>query len=661
MASPLLDSAVPKRSIFSLFVIFIFLFSLIIFSISYLFVAARGGSAISELHKQGYHATRQAQADRLTAFIDDRVQVLKDLAATPLVTSAALLSSAENADLSDFMESATILGQRQKLVLSNINADVIYENAVARHGKFGPKTQWFAGLVDGTSAYDVRLMRSTELEDKRCLMISVPVLYHGNPEGVLTAELRLIRDLSGIFGDTVRDTRSAITLSKDGVSLSSTTRQFEKPVEGTVAIEKYGIALTHVVDDAEAAAAQGKLMLEIAAGLGLSAIVAFVFFWFFGNQIIVAPYDRLAELQTGISNSAEGIAKVNSDRRIEFANTAYAASLDADVGDIVGKRWPEVIEDTSTHPVLLAAMKHIEDARRTSFEVTYQSPSGRRLDKLMTLVRSEGGRDGAQPGFYVFEVDIAARVSMERKLKEAAHNLKRSNADLQRFAFAASHDLKEPLRKIEMCCSLLASDYKEELDEEGRELVDIAADGSNRMRRLIDDLLALSRINTRDLVFVETSLNKPLNDALANLQSQIAESGANIESGPLPQLPVVPGLIRQLFQNLISNAIRYRSEAPPQVIVDAEELDDCWQIAIADNGVGIAPEYAKKIFAAFERLDQQSLSDPSGTGIGLALCKQIIERHNGRIWLSTDYTEGSRFVIELPKHQSLEGDEAKAA
>ena len=235
----------------------------------------------------------------------------------------------------------------------------------------------------------------------------------------------------------------------------------------------------------------------------------------------------------------------------------------------------------------------------------------------------------------------------ERELQETAAKLARSNADLEQFAYVASHDLKEPLRAISGSVQILQEQYSKALDRSADEVIKHTVDGANRMQTLIDDLLAYSRITSREAVLAPTPLGDSISEALVNLELSIKESRAVITHDPLPTVSVDPTQLTQVFQNLISNAIKYRSQRTPKIHVGAEDRGSQWLISVRDNGIGIAPQYADRIFRIFQRLHTRK--DYSGTGIGLAICKKIIERHGGRIWVESELDEGSTFYFTLPK------------
>jgi signal transduction histidine kinase len=239
------------------------------------------------------------------------------------------------------------------------------------------------------------------------------------------------------------------------------------------------------------------------------------------------------------------------------------------------------------------------------------------------------------------------RRDAELSLRETAAKLARSNADLEQFAYVASHDLKEPLRAISGSVQILQERYKGKLDAEAEEVIRYTVDGAARMQTLIDDLLAYSRLTTREAPMAPTDLNDIVAEVLANLERSIHESKAQVTQDPLPVVATDRTQLMQVFQNLISNAIKYRSQRTPKIHIGADDKGNEWVFSVRDNGIGIAPQYAERIFRIFQRLHTRT--EYSGTGIGLAVCKKIIERHGGRIWVESEPEEGSTFLFTLPK------------
>ncbi len=235
-----------------------------------------------------------------------------------------------------------------------------------------------------------------------------------------------------------------------------------------------------------------------------------------------------------------------------------------------------------------------------------------------------------------------AKADLEQKSQELA----RSNEDLREFAYAVSHDLQEPLRAVGGFVKLLAKRYKGRLDSDADEFIGFAVEGIKRMQLMIKDLLEYSQVGTKGKEFEPADLSLIIGQAVSNLKAAIEESGASITYDALPMLNAdAPQLVR-LFQNLIGNAIKFRGEEPPSVHVSAERKGDEWIFFVRDNGIGIDPSQTEKIFAIFRRLHTRE--EYPGTGIGLAMCKKIIERHGGKIWVESEPGKGSTFIFTMP-------------
>jgi PAS domain S-box-containing protein len=232
-------------------------------------------------------------------------------------------------------------------------------------------------------------------------------------------------------------------------------------------------------------------------------------------------------------------------------------------------------------------------------------------------------------------------------LQQTAEGLKRSNRDLEQFAYVASHDLQEPLRAVGGYVKLLEHRFPDRLDAKARTYIAGAFDGATRMERLISDLLDFSRVATQGDAFLPADLEEALGQALRNLEAGVQSTLAAVSHDPLPTLSVDAGQIRQLFQNLIGNALKFQGEQPPTIHVGAQRQDGRWVFSVRDNGIGIEPQYYEKIFQVFQRLHTRQAY--SGTGIGLAICKKIVERHGGTIWVESQPGQGSTFYFSIPE------------
>jgi PAS domain S-box-containing protein len=262
--------------------------------------------------------------------------------------------------------------------------------------------------------------------------------------------------------------------------------------------------------------------------------------------------------------------------------------------------------------------------------------------------------DGRFAGYRGVGKDITERKRAEEDLRRAhadlerkATELERSNSELEQFAYVASHDLQEPLRMVSSYTQLVLRRYGERLDGDAKEFMAYVVDGAARMKQLIEDLLAYSRVGTRGKEFKPVPVETAVRRAINNLRAALEETGASITYDAMPTVEADDVQLAQLFQNLMGNALKFRSASVPRIHVAVKEQADEWEFAVQDNGIGIEPQYFDRIFMVFQQLHTKG--EFPGTGIGLAICKKVVERHGGRIWVSSKPGEGSTFHFTLPK------------
>lgn len=242
--------------------------------------------------------------------------------------------------------------------------------------------------------------------------------------------------------------------------------------------------------------------------------------------------------------------------------------------------------------------------------------------------------------------EIKERKQIESKLRQTLMELARSNKELQQFAYVASHDLQEPLRKMRSYSEMLEKRYQGQLDEKADKFIGYIVDGANRMQTLINDLLSYSRVGRMEIFLEETNFETILNQVIVDFEKSIQETEAVITYDPLPTITANSSQISQLLQNLIGNALKFRGKEPPVIHVSAKKTETEWLFFVRDNGIGIEPEYAERIFIIFQRL--HSRTEYPGTGVGLAICQRIIERHGGKIWVESELGKGATFYFTIP-------------
>jgi PAS domain S-box-containing protein len=362
-----------------------------------------------------------------------------------------------------------------------------------------------------------------------------------------------------------------------------------------------------------------------------------------------------ARYRTVVDNIPQKVFVKGRDFRWVSINTLFARDLGLRPEDIVGK------VDYDLFPKDLADKYRADDQRimdsgaTEELDEVYLEKGERRIvHTIKTPVRDETGTIRGVLGVFW---DITERKQAEQQLKALSENLARSNQELEQFAYVASHDLQEPLRMVASFTQLLAQRYKDKLDQDAKDFIGYAVDGANRMQRLIQDLLEYSRVTTRGQPPAALDAHDALGEAVRNLQAAIQEAGALVTNDELPWVLGDHTQIVQVLQNLVGNGIKFHKPGePPRVHLSAErdlERPDFWTFRVTDNGIGIELRHFERLFVIFQRLHGKQ--EYPGTGIGLAMCKRIVERHGGKIWIESEVGKGTTIVFTLPSAERGEG------
>jgi PAS domain S-box-containing protein len=314
--------------------------------------------------------------------------------------------------------------------------------------------------------------------------------------------------------------------------------------------------------------------------------------------------------------------------------------------ELTGQNGADFIAERDRPSAVEVLKETFVSGRRGQLEYTALDKDGKEYDGEATAAVLRDNSDNPA-GLIFVERDVTERKQAEEQLRRTVEDLERSNAELQQFAYVASHDLQEPLRMIASYVELLEEDYADKLDADAKEFIQYAVEGATRMQAMIQALLEYSRVGTRGKPLEPTDCGEVLDRVLRDLQLSIEENEAVVTHDSLPTIPIDDMQIGQLFQNLISNAIKFRNEEPPHVQITAKEQGENWLLSVHDNGIGIDPEYQDRIFVIFQRLHERE--EYPGTGIGLSVCKKIVERHGGKIWVESEVGKGSIFHFTIPK------------
>ena len=357
--------------------------------------------------------------------------------------------------------------------------------------------------------------------------------------------------------------------------------------------------------------------------------------------------EALTEQQTHLRRRAEQffnltpdmLCTVNASGRLLDLNPAWEHTLGYTRDELKGHLLTNLIHPDD-HEITTAALQHVTNEAVGRFESRLRHKDGHyRWLAWVVVVSSQ------EQLLYAAARDVTERRYAEEKLRQQTEELGRSNRELEQFAYVASHDLQEPLRLVTSYVQLLVRRYQGELDQDADEFIGFILEGSNRMKSLLSDLLAYSKVGSNGKEFTSVTLEETLKRVVDNLQPVIEDSGATVTHDPLPQVLGDDMQMIQLLQNLVENAIKFHGAEPPRIHVGVRRMGERWLFYVRDNGIGIDPQYTERVFGIFQRL--HTTNQYPGTGIGLAICRKIVERHGGRIWVDSEPGKGATFYFTL--------------
>ena len=613
--------------------VFLFIMSLILFP--------QIRSTFNNLQTQSDEASARTYASILDRYIQDREYALSDIAQSPYVLNAVLLAQREDAVFRDFINYANLLQEDPTLTILDINADVMYSEATDTQDY-----SWALQLLEGQAERLLSLKSDTQEPQ---FELAIPIIYGQGREGVLIAEFSA--NPESIFSDFegLSET-SGVTFEKGTQIIKSDLSQINLAHTESQFLEKYGVTISHISSRKSVVDQRQSFVLKaLITGLG-AACLAFAFLMIYGRKVIIKPYLELAVTQEAISKAVEGISRIDTNGAYIELNNAYANTAGYEPHELVGKNW-----DVTVFPddldMLNKAYEDMLENGSVQAEARGIRKDGTIFYKQVTMI-TQFDDSGKFIGHHCFMKNISERKKEEQLREKLVEKLSDSNEELERFAFVCSHDLQEPLRIVRSFSQMLESHLEDELkgDEKGQKYLKFITDGAQRSQDLIRDILAYSRITSNTEKLENVNLNELVDVIQENSNLDKAEKATQISSDKLPEISGNKTQLYQLFQNLINNGLKYQKpDETPHVHVGVDDLGTQWQFSIKDNGIGIAEKYQDKIFEVFQRLHRRNIFP--GTGVGLSICKKVVKRHGGNIWVESIEGEGSTFFFTLPKYK----------
>lgn len=639
-----------KKAILRLFSAFLFAAVTLFLTLTLLSLYPKVNSTFNSLQSEYDEATSYAFASKLDRYLKDRELALIDIADSPLMTNAVLLAAGTRPDFRDYVNNVRLLGEDPELIVLNVRGDILYHEEAVNHST--ENYDWALSLLDQSDSQFLNLIMHDETPQ---FEMAVPILYGRGREGILIAHFdarpHAIFDVNNENREL--NDESGVSYSKNNVTIKSDTSQITQPFGYSHIIDDYDLNVTHITSRTRVTQQKNSLIIGYIVSVILAGIMSFALLFFLGRKTIVAPYAKLAETQEAISKAVEGIALINPKGEYITINKAYAGAIGYVPEELIGKNWAITVNPDDL-PMLFQAYETMLEEGQVTAEARGVKKDGSSLYKQVTMV-SQYDDNGIFIGHHCFMKDISERKLAEKEREKLMGRLVDSNEELARFAYVCSHDLQEPLRMIRSFSERLQDHIGDDLkdDPKGQKYFNFITDGAVRAQDLISDILAYSSLDRESKMLENVSVNDIAENIQNAFKSNIENNKGEITFDNLPTLCGNKTQLFQLFQNLVNNGLKYQSQgAHPKVHISAEDIGEAWKFSVRDNGIGIDERHIHKIFDVFQRLHRRT--EYAGTGIGLAICKKIVNRHGGKIWVESVQGQGSTFYFTLLKSEKKE-------
>ena len=631
-----------SKFIIRMFAGYLFIAVILFIVLTGLFIYPHMRASLDGLQMQSDRASVRTYAGILDRYIEDREHSLSDIAQSPYVLNAVLLAQGERADFRDYLIHSNMLREDPVLTVLDINGDILFsEDAVSAD---------FSWAIAALEAENERIIKLNAAEDKPQFQLAIPIIHGEGREGIIVAKLSADPKLIFKSKNGLNET-SGVRFEKDGRVIQSNLSQIRIPHSETQFLEKYGMEISHITSRKAVMDKRRFFVLEFILASVVAAILAFALLIFFGRRMLLRPYVELALSKEAISKAVEGISRVDTDGRYIELNNAYASNAGYVPDELVGKEW-----GLTVHPddldMLNAAYADMIETGSVTAEARGIKKDGSLFYKQVTMI-SQYDENNKFIGHHCFMKDISARKASEAQRERLVERLSDSNEELERFAFVCSHDLQEPLRMIRSFSERLDVHLKDKIkgDKKAQKYLHFVTDGAMRSQELIHDILSYSSVNSDTSNLEHVDLNALVQVIQTTMCAEQKTIPQNISWDKLPSVMGNKTQLYQLLQNLINNGLKYqKANATPKVHVGLTDSGDEWIISVRDNGIGMNEKHLSKIFEVFQRLHRRS--EYAGTGIGLSICRKVIERHGGKIWVESEIDHGSTFFFSLPKSEN---------